>query len=675
MRKTGIDDEAIKSGQNMLLTFRNIRNESGKNNDIFNQSSKILLDMTAAMHGGEVTQEAMRKQAVGLGKALNDPIKGMTALQRVGVSFTDQQKKQITTLVESGNRLGAQKIILRELGKEFGGSAAAMATPLQKMKTAFGEVEENIGTALLPVVTKLANFILRDLLPQVQAFIPTIMGWVRVAIPKVTEAIGFFLVGLRAIIKFISNLPGPIKIAAIAVTALGIALKVAAANPWTALIVGTILLVGIIVKNWAKIKAAVNTALDAIKGAALAVWNWIKRNWPLLLAILTGPFGLAVKFVIDHWNTVKKVTSGLIQALRNLFAAFVDRLLGLFGTIIHGAANAFGWIPGIGGKLKGAASAFDRFRRNVNASLRGIDNRSVHVKTFFNTGANPSGFAIRAMGGPVKGPGGPTDDRAGLFALSNNEYVIRASAHRKYGTRFLDAVNAGRLAAGGAVGVHVSTSFPSRDEIAFSSWRAVGGLARAWAKQFLASAGPGGSVERWRGLVLAVLAAMGLSAAWVGTVLRRMNQESGGNPRAINLWDINAQMGDPSRGLMQTIGSTFNTYAGPYRFLGIYNPWANVWAALHYTLARYGSLAALNQPGGYADGGIITEPIFGVGRSGRTYTFGERGYETVTPGRGMGNTYIIHQHISPGVSKAEVGAGLVDAIKAYERGNGKKWRS
>jgi hypothetical protein len=56
-----------------------------------------------------------------LGKALNDPIKGVTALQRVGVSFTKGQKDQIKSLEESGHHMQAQKVILRELNKEFVG--------------------------------------------------------------------------------------------------------------------------------------------------------------------------------------------------------------------------------------------------------------------------------------------------------------------------------------------------------------------------------------------------------------------------------------------------------------------------------------------------------------------------------------------------------------------------
>ena len=117
---------------------------------------------------------------------------------------------------------------------------------------------------------------------------------------------------------------------------------------------------------------------------------------------------------------------------------------------------------------------------------------------------------------------------------------------------------------------------------------------------YKASAG----VKQWTSVVLQALKMVGQPASLLNTVLRRMNQESGGNPRAINNWDINAKNGDPSRGLMQTIGSTFNAYAGKLRSRGIYDPLANIYASMRYAMSRYGSLArAYNRPGGYARGG------------------------------------------------------------------------
>jgi len=111
-------------------------------------------------------------------------------------------------------------------------------------------------------------------------------------------------------------------------------------------------------------------------------------------------------------------------------------------------------------------------------------------------------------------------------------------------------------------------------------------------------------VERWRGVALQALRAAGQDPAWVDDLLRQMQRESGGNPFAINLWDINARRGMASRGLMQVIPPTFNAYAGPYRSRGIYDPFANIYAAIRYTVSRYGTLGAWRRRGfaGYADG-------------------------------------------------------------------------
>jgi SLT domain-containing protein len=88
--------------------------------------------------------------------------------------------------------------------------------------------------------------------------------------------------------------------------------------------------------------------------------------------------------------------------------------------------------------------------------------------------------------------------------------------------------------------------------------------------------------------------------ALVDLGLRRMNQESGGNPMAINKTDINAQRGDPSIGLMQNIGSAFPQRAKELASRGIYDGFANIVASIRYTLGQYGSLeAGWGRKGGY----------------------------------------------------------------------------
>jgi hypothetical protein len=119
MKKSGVDDEVIASGENVLLTFKKIRNEAGKGNDIFAQATKATLNLSVAL-GKDMTSSAIM-----VGKALNDPIKGLTAMGRAGIQFTEAQKEQIKALVESGQTMKAQKVILKELESQFGGSAAA----------------------------------------------------------------------------------------------------------------------------------------------------------------------------------------------------------------------------------------------------------------------------------------------------------------------------------------------------------------------------------------------------------------------------------------------------------------------------------------------------------------------------------------------------------------------
>jgi hypothetical protein len=111
-----IDDKVIQSGENLLLTFTNIRKEA------FEPALKAALDMNQAMGGGE---EGLQNTIILIGKALQDPIKGATALRRVGVALSKQQQDQIKILVKQNDLYGAQQIILKELGTEFGGSFAA----------------------------------------------------------------------------------------------------------------------------------------------------------------------------------------------------------------------------------------------------------------------------------------------------------------------------------------------------------------------------------------------------------------------------------------------------------------------------------------------------------------------------------------------------------------------
>lgn len=150
---SGINDEAVQASENLLLTFRDIRNEAGKGNDIFNQTEAAITDMATAMNQGVIpSQEQLKQVTIQVGKAMNDPIQGMTALRRVGVSFTESQVAMITQMQKSGDLMGAQKMILSELQSEFGGAAKAagdtFAGAIAKAQNKVDNFKESVGQGL-----------------------------------------------------------------------------------------------------------------------------------------------------------------------------------------------------------------------------------------------------------------------------------------------------------------------------------------------------------------------------------------------------------------------------------------------------------------------------------------------------------------------------------------------
>ena len=179
MEKTGIDDEAIASGQNLLLTFTKIRNETGKGNDIFNQATLAMTNLSVAM-GKDLSSSSIL-----VGKALNDPIKGVGALSRAGVQFTASQKDSIKAMVESGNVMGAQKMILKELETQFGGSAEAagktLSGQLNIAKQTFRNLAGEMVATFLPTLARVAGAVAKFFLdfakqPTLSAKINFVLG-------------------------------------------------------------------------------------------------------------------------------------------------------------------------------------------------------------------------------------------------------------------------------------------------------------------------------------------------------------------------------------------------------------------------------------------------------------------------------------------------------------------
>jgi len=365
-RKTGIDDEAIQSSENLLLTFTNVRNEVGKGNDVFDQATQAVTDMSAALG------QDGKSSAIQLGKALNDPIKGVTALQRVGVSFTAQQKDQIKTLVGSGKTLQAQKIILGEVQKEFGGSAAATATNTGRLKVSLGNLAEGVGKVLSPAIEKGAGLLnhlaegLADGSVQGSSFGRWVKGaaqTIGVVFAGAVRIGGKALDGLKTIIR--DN----------ATTLRGIGTTVAGvAKAWVAFarqiidaardtfggksgtsrdiqnIIGKLLLiVGAAEKvNAAVVKRILPGIAQAFRGFAQILRGLIR----IISGLLSGDFGKAWDGVQDLFKGALRALAGIVRAgtapIRTAAAAIGSAVGGAFSSAWSGiTSTARGFVNGI----------------------------------------------------------------------------------------------------------------------------------------------------------------------------------------------------------------------------------------------------------------------------------------------------------------------------------------
>lgn len=261
----GVDADLIKLTQAKLATFSNLNKTINETGGAFDRATKAALDMAAAGFG-----EASAN-AVQLGKALNDPIKGITALSKSGITFTEQEKAKIETLVKSGEVLKAQDLILQAIEMQVGGTAEATATASDKMKLSFDAVAESIGSILLPYFQKFSDFIIK--------FTPTL------------QANSDLIVTLGA---GIVALAGAIKVLQFGIDAVNTVIKIATGIQWLWNIALNANPIGLIVLGLTALTAAVVVAyqkIEPFRNLIDSLWASFKR---LIDTIANSSIGQAV---------------------------------------------------------------------------------------------------------------------------------------------------------------------------------------------------------------------------------------------------------------------------------------------------------------------------------------------------------------------------------------------
>lgn len=419
---------------------------------------------------------------------------------------------------------------------------------------------------------------------------------------------------------------------------------------------------------------------NGIKDTATGIWNSIKDTlggiWGSIKQNAMDAFSSVWKFIKDGFNNLKDTLGGIVKGIAN---AIVKPI----GGAVNGVINGVNWVlDKVGSDMQFKEWPIPKFASGtggIQKNTLGIVNDQKgstykemivppHGKPFIPEGrdvvlplekgtkimpANQTKTFLEELPHFANGIGeffGGIWDTVKDFTGNVWDYITHPSKIVQIAIdKFTDLSGAFEPWISVAKGA-VSTVFDS----------VVGFVKGIFDTQSNVNYNPSAGVEQWRTLATRALQMTGqYSEANLERLLYQMQTESGGNPNAINNWDINAINGTPSKGLMQVIDPTFRAYAMAGYDKNIYDPLSNMLASIRYAVSTYGSLAAAYRGVGYEDGigdinlsdllpslpmldvkwfkdgGILTKPALFQLPSGGIGGAAEREAEAITPLRSL----------------------------------------
>lgn len=387
----------------------------------------------------------MKSSAIQVGKALQDPILGLTALRRVGVNFNEQQSEMVKKMVESGHQLEAQKFILNELTTEFGGSAEAQATASAKMKVALDNLAETVGGLLAPafdfLATKLQvaiSFLQENVGPAVKAAASWFQGiWDK--LKPLTAIVGGALLdawhalqdafkrivpdlkrlweSLQPVLKVLGVVIAVVLVLAlkalpVLITAIGVSIDI-----WLKIQTVIAVVVGAIINAVGKIIAWFSRLPEAIRDILGKVNDWL-GGWP---AKILGMFADANRLL---WDIGKAIIQGLWDGMKAVWHS-VTGWLGSIG----------GWIKGLKGPMSKDRNLLTEQGRAIIGGLQAgmVEGWRGVTSTLGGFNAELSGAAFSAAGGGAGGGGVINLQVDGqTFARISRDQILKLS--RRNGT-------------------------------------------------------------------------------------------------------------------------------------------------------------------------------------------------------------------------------------------------
>lgn len=448
---------------------------------------------------------------------------------------------------------------------------------------------------------------------------------------------------------------------------------------------------------WETIKEGLSSAWEWIKTTAAGIFtpiaDYFKETWSNIKSTILDTWEAIKKYLSDTWSKIKeegvRIFSGLWDNIKSGFKSLEDdlgkivkdianKIIKPFGNAINGVIKGVNWIlDKVGSKKRFDLWEIPKFARGA----AGLPEDTVGVVN------DQKGPVYRELIVPPKGKPFIPEGRDVVLPMKKGTKILPAKETRNFLNGLPHFANGiGSFFSGAWETVKNFTgniwdyiSHPGKIvQIAIDKFTDLSGIVEPWLSvtkgavstvfdsvvdfikgifdtETAVNYNPSAGVEQWRGLAERALKMAGqYSEANLTRLLYQMQTESGGNPKAINNWDINAKRGTPSKGLMQVIDPTFRAYAMPGYNTNIYDPLSNMLASIRYAMARYGSLAKAYRGVGYEggigkinlsdllampkldiswfkDGGILTKPAAFQMANGKWGGAGESGAEVIAP--------------------------------------------
>ena len=402
-----VDENVIKATQAKLLTFGELAATADQAGGAFDRATLAAIDLEAAGFG------PAESQAVALGKALNDPIKGLSALSRSGITFTDAEKEKIRVMQESGDLLGAQEVLLQAIEGQVKGTAAATADASVQMGLAFGNIKEAVGAELLPIF----NDLVQEMLPVIDEVIPVFGETMQALGPVIKDLAGQFPSLMRAlfpIIPIIGELAGiflniAAKILPIVVDlfdslmpAISELLPIIASFIADALEILVPILVEVIDALVPIVKALLPVFMQLFTALTPIAVKLINAMLPLI-NLLLPIFIRLVEFLTPILVTVSDILGRVMVGAIQLFINGISRVTGFVSTFADSFRNVFNGIRTffaniINGMIGGFEGFVNTVIRGINSLIGGLNRLKVSLPATALTPAVNIGVNIPTIG-------------------------------------------------------------------------------------------------------------------------------------------------------------------------------------------------------------------------------------------------------------------------------------